>query len=312
MRTCDESGVWRASSACADEGVCMPGDTFLLTCSCGEVSATCDDTCHPRTAAWHPPVCVDASTLSVVADLFPACIAGACALPERRVACAGGCASGACLGSATLISGLGGTSGFGPSSLAAGDEEISPAISLPAAWAGLRFYDQTYSTMYVRENGMLTLGAPGMFLYSSLPLASVAAIAPFMADVDTRSSPTASIAWSVDDTRVVATWSNVGYFDHHGDRLNSFQLILTRRSDVAPGDFDIELRYARCEWTLPDGSSASGALPLTGLTAGDGTPSGRALALPGSGTEGAIDLCGTSNVGMPGIWRYQVRAGIPM
>jgi hypothetical protein len=36
------------------------------------------------------------------------------------------------------------------------------------------------------------------------------------------------------------------------------------------------------------------------------------MLLPGSGTMSVLNLCTTSNVGIPGLWRYQVRGGRPM
>jgi hypothetical protein len=37
-----------------------------------------------------------------------------------------------------------------------------------------------------------------------------------------------------------ASWVNVGYWYHHADKLNSFQVILIDRTDRAIGDYDVE------------------------------------------------------------------------
>ncbi len=106
---------------------------------------------------------------------------------------------------------------------------------------------------------------------------------------------------------------NPASYSQHQDLQNSFQVILTDRSDVSPGDFDVEFRYTQCQWTTGDASGGIGGLGGTpanaGFDAGNGTDY---LELAGSGTASVLDLCTTSNVGVPGLWRYSFRAGRPM
>jgi hypothetical protein len=140
-------------------------------------------------------------------------------------------------------------------------------------------------------------------------------IAPWWGDVDTRSGtltdPTQNaVFWDVRAGQFVATWLNVGYFNQHTDQANTFQLVLRSRDDVAPGDFDIEFRYQRCEWVSGDASGGTnghgGTAAQAGIDAGDRVNS---IVLPGSGTESIVNVCTDSNIGHAGVWRYAVRGG---
>ena len=112
--------------------------------------------------------------------------------------------------------------------------------------------------------------------------------------------------------RFVVTWHEVGYYDCRTDKRMSFQLVLSRpEACVAPGDFDVEFRYARCEWTTGDRSGGvdglGGVEAQAGFDAGDGV---NFVEIPGS-REPLIHrrLCTQSNVGEPGVWRFAVRSG---
>jgi MYXO-CTERM domain-containing protein len=150
---------------------------------------------------------------------------------------------------------------------------------------------------------------------TAFPIASQPMIAPWWGDADTRAqsgAPENDIYYHVDvpGGRFIATWYEVGYFSSHVDKVNTFQLILTDRSDVIIGDYDVEFRYNQCQWTTGDASGGTGGLGGTpaqaGFDAGDGT---NYEALPGSRTAAVLALCTTSNVGEPGVWRYQIRNG---
>ncbi len=108
------------------------------------------------------------------------------------------------------------------------------------------------------------------------------------------------------------TWHEVGYYDCHTDRRMTFQLIVRRPDRCAEGaDFDVELRYARCEWTTGDRSGGVGGLggieAQAGFDAGDGV---NWVEIRGS-REPNIHrrLCTESNIGEPGVWRFRAREG---
>lgn len=318
QRSCDATGHW-VDGMCLGEGECDPGATGSVTCEvCGTQASTCDATCHWMatgacvggvTCPPRPlPSCLDANTMQSY-DGPPSCVAAACVYSPTTVSCLAGCMSGGCVGGAMLVSGLGGTAGFGEGVLAPSDDDSSMAIDLTSLDAmGLSYYGTRHTTLFVNNNGNVTFDAPQMAYSPMLPGATSPMIAPFWGDVDTRGggSPARNnVNWDL-TSRLVVTWDHVGTFMTNDTMPNSFQLILTPRADRAPGDFDVEMRYALCQWTM---GMVSPSPATAGFDAGDHT---RFLALPGSGTPSILNLCTTSNVGSVGIWRYEVRAGIPV
>ena len=70
--------------------------------------------------------------------------------------------------------------------------------------------------------------------------------------------------------------------------------------------------YNRCEWTTGNASGGSGGLGGTPAQAGfDAGDSQTFEILPGSGTQGILNLCTTSNVGVNGIWEFDIYLGRP-
>jgi hypothetical protein len=316
-RTCDSTGHW-VNGMCTGEGVCMPGAMMTSSCGvCGTQNNTCDATCHwaatgmctgSVSCAPRPsPTCVDASTLRTYGAA--ACVMGACDYPPSDRTCVAGCAAGACIGGASLLDGFGGATGFGPSTIGPSDDGSSAAISLtPLSSVGFRYYGHDYTSVFVNNNGNLTFGMASNAFAPMIPGAPQPMIAGLWGDVDTTGGGQPmhnDVVWFADATRIVATWYLVGYYQRRNDLENSFQIVLTPRTDRAPGDFDVELRFAQCEWH----STSTGGPAASGFDAGDHTMS---LALPGSGMATVLDLCATSNVGTIGVWRYEVRGGIPV
>jgi len=215
---------------------------------------------------------------------------------------------------ATLITGLGGPLDFGTNVLARGDDTSSAEIDVTPVFgaSGFFFFGRHYTSLFVNTNGSVSFGGPiGTYTPSPFPFpaCSTPMVAPWWGDVDTRAPLTTDahqnlVYWSVDAVghRFVATWTEVGYFDQHDDRLNSFQLVLTPDADGRT--FDVEMRYARCEWTTGDASGGTSGLGGTPAQAGFDAADGMSfLALPGSLAPSVLALCTTSNVGMPGVWQ---------
>jgi MYXO-CTERM domain-containing protein len=226
-------------------------------------------------------------------------------------------ASSTAAAQASLVSGLGGTAGFGADFLAANDDGSSGAIDLSGAFpAGLVFFGTTHFALYVNNNGNATFAGPvSEYTPTPFPVAARPMIAPWWGDVDTRGFAGVSgenlAYWNVSPGRFVATWYLVGYYNSHVDRANSFQLVLTDTSALgAAGDFDVEFRYNRCEWTT--GAFSGGVGGLGGTPAQAGFDAGNGVdytELPGSRTAAILDLCTSSNVDDTGVWRYQIRSG---
>ncbi len=86
-------------------------------------------------------------------------------------------------------------------------------------------------------------------------------------------------------------WVNVGYFNLHADKLDSFQLILISRSDIATGAFQIEFNYNQINWETGDASGGFGGTGGTSAFVGYGSgPSPTAFAYQknGSGVPGSF------------------------
>ena len=218
-----------------------------------------------------------------------------------------------------LYRSFGGPAGFGSGILNRNDDGSTGAIDLTGAFTGgLRFYGGPYTQLWVNNNGNITFSGP-VYNYTPIrfPISSQPMIAPYWADVDTRGTTGLTdtnenlVYYTLQAGRLVVTWFNVGYYSTHNDLRMSFQLILTNATDCGSGDFDVEFRYNRCEWTAGDASG--GHLGHGGTPAQAGFDAGNLMdyvAIPGSFTEMiATNLCTMSNVGTPGIWEFSVRAG---
>ncbi len=231
-----------------------------------------------------------------------------------------------------LLTGFGGPTGYGlPQNCVHPNDDGSYAGPPPATGStaapidvtrafpsGLNFFGNNYRSMYVNTNGNITFrGALAQFTPAAFPVAMQPMIAPWWADVDTRGGGQPArnnICFHVEPNRVVVTWNNVGYFSAHDDRQNDFQLVMTTSNTCSTtGDFDVEFRYNRCQWTTGDASGGAGGVGGTpaqvGFDAGDLR---NYVALPMSRSAAILDVCRTSNVpgGAPGLWRFQIRGGV--
>mgnify|MGYP007084988595 CR=1 FL=1 len=165
---------------------------------------------------------------------------------------------------APLRSGMGGPEGYGELTQLPNDDGSSNELSLPFS---VKFFsDELYNSFYVNNNGNISFTdslssyTPRQFPASSLPV-----IAPYWADVDTSNQPGGGAVYvaSPNQDTVVVTWHNVGYYSGHNDKLNDFQMTLVNRNDTGAGNFDIEFRYNKLEWTTGDASNGVGGLGLS-------------------------------------------------
>ncbi len=225
---------------------------------------------------------------------------------------------------ATLLNGYGGPAGFGVDAVPRGDDLSSPEIPLTTTFpGGITLNGQNFTSVYVNINGNLSFGnLLSAYTPTAFPGATVPIVAAWWADVDTRlidaGAETDGIYWHLESGLMVATWYNVGYFDQHRDRLNSFQIILRTATGTGSGrgDVDIEFRYNRCEWTTGDASGGDGGLGGTIAGGGydftavlGGSPTAFSV-LPGSLTSAVVNLCTDSNIGSPGVWSLRIRSGV--
>jgi RHS repeat-associated protein len=183
--------------------------------------------------------------------------------------------------------------GCSTTQLGANDDGSTGSVSLPFT---MNFFGTNYSSLYVNNNGNVTFGSPlGTYTPFALMASSPAIIAPFFADIDTRSAGSDAVSYgaitSNGHTAFCVNWLNVGYFSGHVDKLISAQLIIENRDDRAPGDFDIIFNYDHVGWETGDASGGSngfgGTAAEVGFSAGDGNAS-HFFKLPGSITPGAF------------------------
>jgi hypothetical protein len=211
--------------------------------------------------------------------------------------------------------------GFNGTVLPANDDGSTPRVDV-GFW--LNFFGAQYSKLYVNNNGNLTFDGP-LSTYTPAPIASAGLkiIAPFWADVDTRGIGSDVVRYSF-GTGIVngrnafgANYVNVGYYQARANKLNSFQVVLIDRSDVGPGDFDIEYNYDKVQWETGDASGGSGGVGGRSARVGYANGSAATLELGGSGTNGAfLDsnlatglVYNSLNSGVPGRYIFEVRNG---
>lgn len=211
--------------------------------------------------------------------------------------------------------------------LAANDDGSTDAVTLNIGGAsGVNFFGQSFTQVYVNNNGNVTFGN-SLAQYTPNGLAAGVGfpiIAPYFADVDTRGTGSGIVnygnaTYNGHDAFVV-NWPAVGYYSSQIDKLNTFQLILTDRSDVGAGDFDVEFNYNTMQWET--GEASGGVDGLGGTSAVAGYSNGLSGAanvyyqLPGSLVNGAlIDggpdalIANSLNSNVLGRYDFQVRNG---
>lgn len=213
--------------------------------------------------------------------------------------------------------------GFATAQIPANDDGFTLAQALGFS---ANFFGTTYTDAYVSNNGYVTFNA-GQGIYTPLGLGAgyigQPIIAPFFADVDTRGAGSGLTSYGTgtyeDFQAFGVTWPAVGYFPNATDKLDTFQVILTNRSDTGDGNFDIFFNYGSIQWETGGASGGTNGLGGTsaaaGFNAGSGDAAGTYFQLAGSLTNGAFldggpDALSTgTNDGVAGQFKFQVRNG---
>jgi hypothetical protein len=183
------------------------------------------------------------------------------------------------------------------------------------------FFGTTYNQLYVNNNGNVTFNTslaqytPFGILNAVTPI-----LAPFFADVDTRNAASGKVTYgtgTIDGRSAFGVnWPGVGYFSEGIDKLNTFQLVLLDRSDIAVGNFDIEFNYDQIQWETGRASGGSGGLGGNSARAGYSNGAGTSFEFVGSGVNGAFLDSGSNslianrlNSGIDGRYLFTVRDG---
>lgn len=173
------------------------------------------------------------------------------------------------------------------------DDGSTEAVPLPFT---VNLFGNQYAETYVNNNGNITFESPlGIYTPFSITSSVPPIIAPFFADVDTRTSESRPVTYGTTTYggrfAFCVDWVDVGYYDLHTDKTNSFQLLLVDRSNIGAGDFDIVMNFDRITWETGDASEGSdgfGGIPAAaGYSAGDGDAS-HFFTFPGSLTAGSF------------------------
>ena len=170
-----------------------------------------------------------------------------------------------------------------------GTDEIDP-VGLPFS---INFFGQNRTTIFINNNGNVTFdAAQEEYTPFSLLSTSRVIIAPYFADVDTRGSGSGLTTYGATTffgrPAFCVNWVDVGYYNSHVDKKNSFQLLLVERSDVGVGDFDMIFNYNKIQWETGDASGGSSGLGGSSARAGYSNGTDTALELPGSAANAAF------------------------
>lgn len=216
--------------------------------------------------------------------------------------------------------------GFDSNTLAANDDGYTSLVDLPFT---ANFFGSDYSGLYVNNNGNVTFNS-GQDAFTPFGLGSnydgqgQPIIAPFFADVDTRGSGSGLTSYGngiyAGRNAFGVTWPGVGYYKKQTDKLNTFQLVMVDRSDIAAGAFDFYFNYDQIQWETGDYSGGldglGGTSAAVGYNAGLlGNPAGTYAQIAGSLTNGALldggrdSLVSGTNNGAPGQFMFRVRNG---
>lgn len=180
-----------------------------------------------------------------------------------------------------------------------------------------------YTQTYVNNNGNITFVNP---LATYTPVAIQTGgfgpiFAAFFADVDTRaagSNPVTYGSATLGGRNVFGVnYIHVGVYNQQ-PIFNDFQMILTDRSDIALGDFDIQFNYDTIVWEAGTASGApAGGLGGISALVGYWTSPTSTFTLPGSLVNGALINGGPNalishslNSNILGQYNFQVRSGV--
>ena len=157
--------------------------------------------------------------------------------------------------------------------MAPNDDLYSNSIYLPFSFS---FYGTTYDSLYINNNGNISFTNPyNNFTAFPFPDPSFNMIAPFWADVDTRSTNGGNVWYKLNPHSLVIVWDHVGYFSMMEDKLNTFQLIISDGQDtIVPTGNNVSFCYGDMQWTTGAASGGingfSGSPATVGVNIGNG------------------------------------------
>ncbi len=159
------------------------------------------------------------------------------------------------------------------------DDAYTPAKTLPFTFC---FYGSDYDSCFINSNGNVSFVRgnssynAGGFPAGNVTNPDTIMIAPFWGDVDTRDAGSGLVYYKITSTYMIVKWENVGYYNLHSDKKNTFQLIISDGLDpIIPNGNNIAFCYGDMQWATGDSgtviSNGFGGTPATvGVNRGDG------------------------------------------
>jgi hypothetical protein len=173
----------------------------------------------------------------------------------------------------------------------------------------LNFFGTNQTQYWVNNNGNISFeNGIAAFTPSGPTGASEPLISPFFADVDTRGalSGVTHLRSNIAN-QIIVTWDQVGYFNSHDDKLNSFQLVLRGPGFAIPeGEGQIGFFYKGMGWETGDASGGSGGFGGTPGAVGFGDGAGNGQVLAGSTQNGIAGVVANHH-----IW-FNLVGGVPV
>ena len=200
--------------------------------------------------------------------------------------------------------------GFGSVALDRNDDGYTSAVNLGFT---LNFFGTNYSQFYINNNGDVTFSSG---LSSYVPEgpqgATVPVISLFFSDVDTRAAASGLVYLRNDiPNQVIVTWDHVGYYGAHGDKLDTFQLVLRGPGYTVPsGQGAIGFFYGPMQWESADTQGGTGGFCSAGPSckpgaAGFGDGQSNGITIHGSVAPGIANILQNHH-----IW-FSLTGGIP-
>ncbi len=208
---------------------------------------------------------------------------------------------------------------FNANALPANDDSSTGLVNLGFT---AKINGTNYTQTYVNNNGNITFdNSMSTFTPAAISTGSFGPIiAPFFADVDTGGSGSSVVRYgnnTLGGFNVFGVnYINVGVYSQL-PLYNSFQMILTDRSDITSGDIDIQFNYDKIVWETGQASGGdSNGLGGNSALVGYWTSATSNTTLAGSLVNGALLdggpnalISGSRNSNVAGQYNFQVRGG---
>ena len=181
------------------------------------------------------------------------------------------------IGSIVVMTGGGATPGIGDPT-GRNDDGFRGPISFGYTF---KLFGTNYTSFYANNNGNISFGAGISAYVPTGPTgANVPVISAWFGDVDTTSAASGVLRLRQDVAQeTILTWDKVGYYNSHGDLLDSFQMVVRGPGYSVPnGEGVVGFFYKTMSWERTD-TSITAAVGF-----GDGL--GNSVVLAGSNVAG--------------------------